>query len=148
MKYALTNYILTLKFKRALAEAIGIETLSIGGEGSYLDNFSFSLNGTLWSTKADATGSWVHKKSLDRSGKCGISMNMLSPQITTLTRLFNLYFSPESSDESLTITLSDAASNVVVTCEDCLLTSLPDLTISETPGNRNWEFTCGKIVIA
>lgn len=147
MRYSLVDYILTISIPQKLRSVLGITTISIGGEGSYTDKFSFSMNNPTWQTSGDATGSWIHTKSLDRTGNATISLSMLSPQVVRLTRLFNLYFSSEMLDEGVTMTLSDASSNTVVTCNDCFITKLPDITIQDTPQQREWTFTCGQIIV-
>lgn len=147
MKYSLLDYVLTISLPTKLRTALGITTISVGGEGSYLDNFTFAMATNTWAVKGDATGSWIHEKSNDRTGTASITLNMMSPQIMVLTRLFNTYFTADNVAEGVTITLSDAASNTVVTCNDCFVQKLPDLTIKASPDTREWNFVCGQIIL-
>jgi len=146
MRYSLADYVLTISIPQKLRTALGITTISVGGEGSYLDNFSFSMRKDTWETQGDDTGGWIHTKSYNRIGDASLTLNMLSEQVVQLTRLFNIYFSSEQLDEGVTITLSDASSNTVVTCNDCYVKRIPDLSIQASPGTRTWQFTCGQII--
>lgn len=146
MRYSLVDYVLTIAIPKNLRSALGLTTISVGGEGSYLDNFMISSRENAWETIGDTTGSWVHAKSYNRTGTASLTLNMLSTQVSQLTTLFNLYFTSSAVDEGVEITLSDATSNTVVTCIDCYVQRVPDLNIQSTAGSRTWQFTCGKIV--
>lgn len=146
MRYSLVDYVLTISIPQKLRTALGITTISVGGEGSYLDNFNIEQRNDTWETTGDNTGSWIHTKSYNRVGDASLTLNMLSEQVTQLTRLFNIYFSSEQLDEGVTITLSDASSNTVVTCIDCYVKKIPGLSIQASPGTRTWQFTCGQII--
>lgn len=148
MKYSLADYIMTITIPEKLRGIYGFTSISIGGEGSYLGNFSASQSNDTWSTKGDATGSWVHSKSLSRVGTASLTLNMLSPKIVELTKLFNFYFNSNVIDEGVQITISDANSRTVVDCTDCYITRIPVIDLSETPGDRNWSFTCGRIIFS
>lgn len=147
MKYSLVDYVLTISIPQKLRSALGLTTISIGGEGTYLDSFSFSMNSDTWSINGDNTGSYIHTKSLNRTGSSELVLNQLAPKVIQLTRLFNLYFSSDVIDEGVTMTLSDADSNTVVTCSDCFIKKLPNIEIQGTPAPRRWTFNCGKIVV-
>ena len=147
MRYSLADYILEIKLPESLTLALGLddESISIGGEGSYLGNISIEHNSDLWSTSGDSTGSWIHIKNLDRSGTASLTINMLSPKSVQLTTILNLYYNINHDDEPMTLTLSDQNSTIVVTCISCHLRKLPAISFDNEPGTRNWVFTCGQI---
>lgn len=149
MRYSLADYILEITLPNSIKAILGLsdDTISIGGEGSYLDSIGFSLNNNLWETQGDNTGSYIHIKNLDRTGTASLSMNMMSPKVIQLTTILSTYYNNDSDDDALTITLSNADSTLVITAESCYLTKLPDINLSNEPGNRTWNFTCGKIDI-
>jgi len=147
MKYSLVEYLLTITFPAQMEREMGIKTLTIGGEGSYTDSFEFNQSRDVYSTTGDATGSWIHSKSMDRTGTAAISLSQVSNQIVQLTRLFNLYYNSDVIDEGVTITLRDNSSKTIATCNDCFITKVPAINIRETPQNRTWTFTCGQIII-
>lgn len=150
MKYSLADYILEITLPESLSTGLGLDnnTISIGGEGSYLDNITMSLNSDLWSTNGDHTGGFIHVKNLDRTGTASLNINMLSPKNAQLTTVLNRYYNSDSSDEEINLTLSNVReSNVVVTCNSCYLTKIPALSIDTEPGARTWTFTCGEIII-
>ncbi len=149
MRYSLSDYIATVSIPNNVKSVLGFTdpTLSFGGEGSYLGHISVSQRNDTWRTEGDNTGSWVHIKNLDRTGEVRISLNMLSPKTIQLTKLFNLYYNSDIVDEGVEITISNAASSIIVTCIDCYITRMPELDISDEPGTREWVFTCGKVVI-
>lgn len=150
MKYSLVDYILTIEMDSNVQRTLGFEnpTISIGGEGSYLDTITIEQTQDTWDTSGDATGGWIHRKSLNRVGTAALSLNMLSPRVAQLTKLFNLYFThPDIADSGLTLTLANAKSTIVATCIDAYITKIPSLTFSEQPGTRTWTFTAGKVTI-
>lgn len=149
MRYSLARYILTVAlpedFDTTFVAAFG-STLSIGGEGSYLNSISISLAGTLWSTEGDATGSWVHNQNLDRTGECKVSISQVSDNIFRFIRLCNCFYSSSITYErGINLTLKDNEGNTVATCEDCYISKIPDQDFGEKAATQDWSFTCGKI---
>lgn len=143
MQYSLSNYILTIKLPEKLSSEFGTSIISVGGEGSYLDKIEVKINKSQWNTTGDATGSWVHEKSLDRTGTCDISINMMSDKVSRFITLCNFYYG--SDYDGLTLEISDNEGDTVVTCDDCLLTAIPSLVLQSSSQTQNWSFTCGRI---
>lgn len=143
-RYSLSNYILTITIPTSLANALGINTIQIGGEGSYLNSISISLNSNMFETETDYTGSWVHNKNLNLSGTCEIQLNQLSPNIERFKQLCNIYRSSELYD-GLDMVLQDLSGNTIATITDSLITKIPEQTFANTAAMQSWSFTCGQI---
>lgn len=143
-RYCLADYILTADIPSDLG--FGSKSVSIGGEGSYLDTISVSMEATMFETTADATGSWVHKKSLDRHGSVNVTINQMSDKIAIFKALMNVYAKASSDVEGMTLTLRDNMNNTICICNDCLLTKIPDQSFAADPGTQQWTFTCGEIL--
>lgn len=144
-RYSLANYTLTISISTELAGDFGIETLTVGGEGSYLDNISINLNDNLWSTEGDATGSWVHNKNLNRTGTCSVTLSMLSDNVARFITLCNLYYNSTNNYSGLTMALRSSDEKTIATCDDCYIQKIPNQEFQSTAQNQTWVFTCGKI---
>jgi len=144
MKYSLSNYILTVKTNDSALYSI-FKELSIGGEGSLVDSMSISLNSSLFTTTGFPTGGWVHDKNLDRTGTASVTLSQLSNNVDKLKQLMNAYYSGDY--DGLTLTITDANANEVVSCEDCFPSKFPDQQYQSKAQTQTWSFTCGKITI-
>lgn len=149
MRYSLSRYILTLAlpedFDPTFVAAFG-STLSIGGEGSYVNQFQVSLNKSVWSTDGDATGSWVHNQNLDRTGTCAVQIKQVSDAVFKFIRLCNCFYTSSLSyEKGINLTLRDNEGNVIATCEDCYIDKIPEQVMSDSSAFQTWTFTCGKI---
>lgn len=160
--YSLADYQLTIGLGESLATTLGLTDQSgapltnftIGGpgengEGSFVGQISVNRATNLFTTSADATGSWVHDKNLDRTGTITIDINQISDDIITLVQLCQIFESIQTGMPGLELTISSAASSTgdtLVTGKDCYIQKLPELTLGETAQRLTWTFTCGQIV--
>lgn len=142
-RYCLANYILTADIPEDIG--FGTQTVSIGGEGSYMDTITISLTEDLFKTEGDNTGSWVHIKNLNKTGTAKISIKQVSDKIATFKALVNIYSNLNTEASGMTLTLRDTLNNTICVCEDCLLTKIPDQKFGNEPDIQEWTFTCGKI---
>ena len=142
-RYCLANYILTADIPEDIG--FGTQSVSIGGEGSYLDSISIDLNEDMFSTQGDNTGSWVHIKNLNRTGKVTISIKQVSDKIAIFKSLVNVYMNVDSEASGMTLTLRNTLNNTVAICEDCVITKIPEQSFSSEPGTQSWTFNAGKI---
>lgn len=147
MRYSLSNYRLSITIPTSLASQFGLEEFSVGGEGSYTDSITISYDSSLFTTRGDATGSWVHEKNLSRVGTVVVSLNQVSKQVVRFKRLCNLFYSAIDSidEEGLTMVLTDEKNQIVATCNDCYIAKIADQSFSSSTANQSWTFTCGKI---
>lgn len=145
MKYSLADYILSVSIPSDLASQFGTETITVGGEGSYLDNIEISFNNNLWDTESDATGSWIHNKNLSRAGTATVTLNQVSNQVARFKTLCNLYYSNDF--DGLTLTLQDRLGNEIATLEDCYINKIPNQNYQATAQPQPWVFTSGRITI-
>lgn len=142
-RYCLANYILTADIPEDIG--FGSQSVSIGGEGSYLDTITVHLNSSLFSTQGDNTGAWVHIKNLDKTGTVTISINQMSDKIASFKALMNIYNNMDSDAAGMTLTLRDSLNNTICVCEDCVIENIPDQAFGSTPTTQTWTFLCGRI---
>lgn len=147
MRYSLAKYILTITIPANLVGEFGTQSISVGGENSYLESINITFASTLWETAADSTGSWVHNQNLDRSGTVVVNLNQLSVNVAKFKRLCNLFFNSNAEYDGLTLELADTSGNIIATCNDCLVQKIPDQSFQSTAQYQSWTFTCGKITI-
>lgn len=142
-RYCLANYILTADIPADIG--FGTQSVSIGGEGSYLDSISISLTNALFTTESDSTGSWVHVKNLDKSGTITVSVKQISDKVALFKALVNVYSNIDSDAAGMTLTLRDTLNNTIAVCEDCVVSKIPDQSFGSTPSTQSWTFNAGKI---
>lgn len=141
-RYCLVNYILTADIPVDIG--FGVQSVSIGGEGSYLDSITISMNEDMFTTKGDNTGSWVHIKNLNQTGKITVAVNQVSDRIAIFKALVNAYANVDSTS-GMTLTLRDTLNDTIAVCEDCVITKIPDQAFSSEPATQTWTFNAGKI---
>ena len=157
--YSLADYTLSVKVPDELREIFltgtsdtndaSDNTITIGGTDSYMGSIQIRLATPQWSTNGDSTGSWVHNKSLDRHGTVQVEINQVSDMSALLTRLFQTYYSADSTTEGLTITIQKMVAGEpkqVCSCEDCYISNMSNIQYGDSARNIEWEFTCGNIV--
>lgn len=148
-KYSLTKYILSIKPSNDLSSATSdFGTITIGGEGSYLDNISIKLTASLWSTTGYATGGWVHDKNLDKHGTVDITLNQMSDAVQKFIRLCETFYESDYDGFTITLSTNDADKRVIATCIDCYITAIPTQTFQSSSQTQTWTFTCGKIIFS
>lgn len=142
-RYCLANYILTADIPEDIG--FGTQTVSIGGEGSYMNTITVKLNKDLFTTEGDNTGSWVHVKNLNKTGTVEVSIKQVANSVAVFKALMNIYHNLNSEASGMTLTLRDTLNNTICICKDCLLTRVPDQSFENEPSNQTWTFTCGCI---
>lgn len=142
-RYCLTNYILTADIPEDIG--FGSQTVSIGGEGSYLDSITISMNVNMFETQGDNTGSWVHVKNLNRTGTVQISIKQVSDKVATFKALMNVYSKVDIESSGMTLTLRDMSNNTIAICEDCVIQKTPDQVFANEPATQTWTFNVGRI---
>lgn len=148
-KYSLSKYILSIKPSTNLASAIAdFGTITIGGEGSYLDTVSINPQGTMWRTTGFATGGWVHDKNLDRTGTVSITLNQMSDAIQKFIRLCETFYESDYDGFTITLTTNDVDKRVIATCIDCYIQGIPNQSFQSSAQSQTWTFTCGKITFS
>ena len=143
--YSLASHILTLALPVDLANIVGTQYISIGGEGSYLGSIAVSLDNDLINISGDYTGSWTVSKNLNAQGSFTISINQMSPQIARLRRICNLLRNADY--DGMTITLKTLQGQLIATGNDCYIKKIPGVEFRESPSTQSWEFLSGKIII-
>lgn len=144
-RYSLANHILSIvPDDPQLRTDFG--TITIGGQGSYLDSITIELDNDLWSTSSYNTGAWIHNKNLSRTGSATVSISQLSDEVYILMRLSNKYYEDEYN--GFTITLSDQEGTLIATCVDCYIQKIPNQQFQNEAQNQDWAFTCGQITFS
>lgn len=167
-RYALVDYTLTITLPSTttyntygggdtinLAAQIGLEasdsSFSIGGagengyEGSFLDEISVKRDSETWTTKADATGSWIHTKQLKRNGIVGLNIHQVSDIAVKLAVLCNAYENIQDAAGGLNLEVTNITGETVAKCIDCYIKKVPDYKFGEDSSTLDFEFTCGCI---
>ena len=160
-QYSLADYQVTIGWK-SIAQMLNLRdpegnlltNFTIGGpgengEGSFVGQIIVNRSKELFTTTGDATGSWVHDKSLDRTGTITIEITQIADSVITLVQLCQIFESIQSNVPGLEISINSASSgvsNTMVSGKDCLIQKLPDLTLAETAGRLSWVFTAGQII--
>lgn len=150
-RYSLANYTLAITLPSDFAAEIGLsenESLIVGGEGSYLDSFSVEMDNDLYTTKGDATGSWVHDKNLSRTGKVTITLSQLSNKVAKFKKIVNLYYQANSEYDGVQLSLADNQSGNIVNCSDCYFQRIPTQEYGSESGTQAWILTCGQITFS
>lgn len=161
-KYSLADYQLTIGIPESVAQKLGLRdeqgnlltSFSIGGpgengEGSFLGQILVSRTNNLWETEGDATGSWVHNKSLNRIGTIELQIRQISDNVIRLAQICDIYESIQENVEGLTLTINSSAtdeSTPMATGVDSYIQKQADLTLAETAGLLTWTFTCGQVM--
>lgn len=145
MRYSLAEYKLTLTSSNKLTNLLS-SPITIGGNGSYLESFSFNYENDIWNTVSDATGSYIHQKNLSKNGIASITTNMLSENAKRFTTIANRYLI-DSNDELQLVLTSNDSTTPIVECKSCYIKRIPQKTFSKETSNETWEFTCGEITI-
>lgn len=150
-RYSLANYTLAITLPSELATILGLtgsESLVVGGEGSYSDTFAVELDNDMFSTKGDATGSWVHDKNLSRVGKAEISLNQLSDRVAKFKKIVNIYYQSGTDYDGVNLSLVDNQGNEIANCVDCYFIKIPRQEFGQESGNQTWSLTCGQITFS
>ena len=142
MRYSLADYLVTIG---DIDSAFGQDPITIGGEGSYTDTISVVRTDNAYETIGDATGSWVHKKSLSSVGTVTMTLNQVADKIAKLRQLFNVYYQQDILN-GFTVTIVDSEQHTVAKCIDCFVQNIPEQSFSSDPATQPWVITCGKVI--
>lgn len=142
-RYSLADHIISFESKdQKINELFG--SISIGGEGSYLDSITISTDSNIWETTGYSTGAWVHDKNLSRIGTVNITISQLTDAVARFIQLCKIYYAG-GHDEGITLTLVDNTQRIICTCIDCYIQKIPEQGFGPKAANQTWTFTCGKI---
>lgn len=158
-RYSLTDYILSIKVPEELRSSFiadyietGEDSISIGGDSSYVGSIVVNQSTNQWTTEGDVTGSWVHNKSKNQTGTIVVSITQVSDKINLLNRLFQTYYSVDTVTDGLTLTLNKTLGSgntaLVATGTDCYIQSRPSFSYKDNADSQEWTFTCGRITFS
>ena len=146
-KYSLAKYILTISIPASVAALFGLNSISVGGSGSYTESITIRFNAEEWSVEGDATGSYVMNRNNNRTGTVEVSLNQLSDRVRQFITLCNIYKSSNTIEEGLTLELRSLDGVMVATCLDCMVQKIADQAFAATAANQSWTFVSGSITI-
>lgn len=142
-RYSLADYQLTIDIPSELE--FGTTSITIGGDGSYMNSVTISTDNNLFDIATDAAGNWLYNKNLARNGQVEISIQQVSDAVAQLKTLFNLLLKSPTQSEGLTISLADTLGNEIATCEDCVINNIPNQAFGETSAEQTWTLLAGKV---
>ena len=148
--YSLADYILTLKVDdvtlRTKLGMLADDTIQVGGQGKFMGKITVAYNNPQWTTKADATGSWVHSRTFDQSGKITVSINQMSEAVIRFIRVCSAYYSSTTVKAGFSLTISKASdTSFAANCEDCRIEKIPDQDFEKEAADQQWVFLSGRI---
>ena len=150
-RYSLADHTVKITFPDNLTVGgvnIGGTVLKIGGPGdnntggSFTGEITVSRSTDTWSTEGDATGSWVHNKSLNRTGSVSMQIRQISDDVIRLKMLSQVFETgdfPGCKIEVFSIT------DTVARAEDCYITKIPDQVYGENAAMQTWNWTAGRV---
>lgn len=147
MRYSLSDYTATIKLPASLSAIAS--SISIGGQGSYLDTVDVGLDNDLWSMSSYSTGGYVLNKNLARTGTITFTLNQLADVCSRLRTLQAAYYpsDAEAIDDPCTIEISNKE-GTIVSATDCYLQKIPNQQYQAQASTQSWTFLCGVINFA
>lgn len=130
------------------------ETFKVGGpgdtgNGSCVGQIVVSRNQNLFETEGDVTGSWVHNKSLNRTGTITVDIRQVSNYIVRFILACNAFEKDQNRTGGMTITLTPAfntePNSQIMTATDCFFQKVPDQNFGPSAQMQSWVITCGRI---
>jgi hypothetical protein len=154
-RYSLADHTVKIAFPNQLlavsgTTASGNRVITLGGpgedgiSGSFVGQITVARAAETWSTEADATGSWVHNKTLDRHGTVTINIRQVSDAVIQLQMLSQAYESHDLSVGGMSIQVY-SGNNLIANCDDCYIVKIPDQDYDERAKEQSWSFTAGRI---
>lgn len=155
--YSLADYKVAIQIP-AIPGVPGLETameFTIGGagndyEGSCVGEIRVSRNNDTWTTEADPTGSWVHNKNLDRTGRVQISIRQVSDYIIKFICICQAYEKVSSGhgNSGIGITVlpdNGSGASGFAQAIDCFPVKIPDQVFGSTAQDQEIVFTSGRV---
>lgn len=144
MIYSLNKYKVIIDIPQKLQSLFGKNSLSIGGNGSYLESIEVRTNNDLWTVKGDYVGSYVHTMNRDKTGEITITLSQLSDYAILFHRLIESYYNTTSYDYIKTITVMEG-DKIVATITDSMLKKVVDKRFGTEAQTESWTFVSGEI---
>ena len=112
-------------------------------DGSFIGSITVTRENDTWSTEGDATGSWVHSKSLNRTGSVRLSIRQVSDDVIYLMMIAQM-FENFSLPHGMDIVVFNGGERVAE-AEDCYLTRIPEQVYGDTAVTQDWGWTAGRV---
>lgn len=145
-RYSLADYQVTIDIPESLG--FGVTSITIGGDGDYMNSITISTENNLYEIATDAAGNWLYNKNLARNGTVELNIQQVSDRVAQLKTLFNLFYKSQTQSEGLTITVADTEGNEIATCEDCVIANPPSQVFGEASAEQTWSLLSGKVTYA
>ena len=115
-----------------------------GQDGSFTGSITVRRANPTWNTEGDPTGSWVHNKTLNRTGSVELSLRQVSDDIIRLQMLASIFESDQNGTRGCLIEVY-STDKTVAKAEDCYITQVPDQVFGESAENQSWTWTSGRV---
>lgn len=115
-----------------------------GMEGSFMGQISITRNSEMFTTTGDVTGSWVHNKSLDRTGTVELQIRQISDDVVKLRMICMALEEAETQSDGILIEVYNN-DDLVEKAEDCVIQKQVDDVLGESADNQTWTWLAGRV---
>lgn len=150
-RYSLADHTVKVTFPEGFnvnGTNLGGLVLTFGGagnngiDGSFLGEIAVSRSRDTWTTEGDVTGSWVHNKSLDRTGTVTLNLRQISDDVVRLQMLANAFELNDSVGCQIIVFSKDTP---VAQADDCYISKIPDQSFGDSAAMQSWGWTAGRV---
>lgn len=127
---------------------IGGMVLEFGGPGnnaqtgSFMGEITVERTNDTWTTEGDPTGSWVHNKSLNKTGTVTMQLRQVADDIIRLQMLAQVFENGDFPGCKIEVF---AGTDTVARAEDCYIAKVPPQVYGDTAAMQTWSWTAGRI---
>lgn len=150
-RYSLADHLVKITLPANLTVGganIGGTVLSIGGPGnngqtgSFVGEITVERNTDTWTTEGDPTGSWVHNKSLNRTGSVAMQLRQVSDDVVRLQMLAQVFENGDFPGCKIEVF---SGTDTVARAEDCYITRIPSQVFGDSAAMQTWGWTAGRV---
>ena len=127
---------------------IGGMVLEFGGPGnnaqtgSFMGEITVGRTNDTSTTERDPTGSWVHNKSLNKTGTVTMQLRQVADDIIRLQMLAQVFENGDFPGCKIEVF---AGTDTVARAEDCYIARVPSQVYGDTAAMQTWSWTAGRI---
>lgn len=119
--------------------------ITIGGAGKLLGTVGYSYDDDIFTMDSTPDGGYVSNFNGSRKGRFSIAFKQTSSHIAELTEYINKC-RDNPSQAMATLRITDSLGNIAATGNGVFPSKIPDNQVTETAGNRTFDFVAGEII--